>query len=622
MVVKKNIILYGICIFSLVLIIFLLYKDTTVYENFSTAVYYLPPLSPKPFLYKYPLPIPEAPINSSPGPPPAPPPAPPPPEPESAWTILFDDATDPTCNLGISWKRPIMNSYIFGCVNGCTDRYDILDEAKKMCEEDMSCSGITMNGENKWELRTGTEANKSTSNKLSYLHDRVLNSINCSFKYPGKPAILSTTITLPGTNINLPYNIPDIGVFDEDGNFNYAVIFTPNNDSSNGKLTGVKVFTGRNVCFFVDKNIANIGTDLNVTINNTVKRPILDITSTNKDINYYAMAMFVDIYDRLVSFYSYIFENKLPTQGPRYLNKIFTLETAYIEAGGLGNADLNHCCVGPGFFAPSFNSFVDYLKDNTNLPYLHQAIPYEAFRAFTYPRQFTNYFDYRCYNTSDRGKTNPPLSYGEWGWVNQGFVNVTGSLYLSTVRTPTLSFFYMEKGFSPFFNYFEEKLDTYIAGVKSGIYTWLNTMMFNRLIWTGQGDCQATGCSGLDDLYSGLLIRLFKTQGGLIFLKRLIKAVITLGTPRYATTFMDSPNAGDYVDYLTVEKVPSPHNNIWDPRGGEGPKLTCQTAAENYYIAASYGANKDLYDYFKNTLGAPIRDEARAYALKLMSDNP
>lgn len=49
MVVKKNIILYGICIFSLLLIIFLLYKDTAVYENFSTAVYYLPPLSPQAF---------------------------------------------------------------------------------------------------------------------------------------------------------------------------------------------------------------------------------------------------------------------------------------------------------------------------------------------------------------------------------------------------------------------------------------------------------------------------------------------------------------------------------------------------------------------------------------------
>jgi hypothetical protein len=85
---------------------------------------------------------------------------------------------------------------------------------------------------------------------------------------------------------------------------------------------------------------------------------------------------------------------------------------------------------------------------------------------------------------------------------------------------------------------------------------------------------------------------------------------------------MDSQNPGNYVDSITVAKTPSPHNNKWDPRGGEGPKLTCQTAAENYYIAASYGANKDLYDYFKNTLGAPIRDEARAYALKLISDNP
>jgi hypothetical protein len=92
---------------------------------------------------------------------------------------------------------------------------------------------------------------------------------------------------------------------------------------------------------------------------------------------------------------------------------------------------------------------------------------------------------------------------------------------------------------------------------------------------------------------------------------------MALGSPRYATTFMNSPNAANYVDSITVAKAPG-----FNPIGGEGPKLTCQAAAENYYIAASYGATKDLFDYFKNTLGAPIREEARTYALKLIADNP
>ena len=459
----------------------------------------------------------------------------------------------------------------------------------------------------------------------AYFLDRskfTTNSLNCSFNYPNIPS-LSPTVQIPNTNITLPYNIPDIKIFEEDGKFNKAEYFTPNADSSNGKLTGVKIFTGKNVAFFVDKDIANIGGDLDIKVDGIVTRPILNISSNNKDINYYAMAILVDLYDRLVSYLMYVFENKLPQNGYRYLNKPFTLETAYIPAGGLGMPNNGHCCVGPAFFAMSFNSCVAYLKDNTYQPFIHQAIQYEAFRTFTYPSKFTNYLDYRCYDKKDRNKANPPLNYVEWGWVNQGFVNVSGSLYLSTVTNPSLTIYYSGTGFgfNNFFGYFEGQLDTYIKGVSDGIYTWLNTMMFPRLIWTAAGDCMDTGCAGLDDIYSGLLIRLFKTHGGITYFKRFIKAVMKLGEPRYATTLMNDQNAAKYVDSITILKTPSPLYNYWDERGGEGPKLTCQTAVENYYIAASYGAEKDLYDYFKTTLGAPIRDEARTYALELLRNN-
>ena len=588
------------------------------------------PPAPTPPAPTPPAPTPPAPTPPAPTPPAPTPPAPTPPAPLPPPSILtpflFDDATNPPCiteEIPVEWGGILLNTFLPTCTKrGCLE-FSSLDEAKNECANEISCGGLTFNSNSKWELRGSSLAVTSPNNEKSYIFDRskfLMNSILCSFNYPNKPST-SPTIKIPNTNITLPYNIPDIKDFEEGVNFNMAAMFAVNKDSSNGKLTGVKIFTGKNVAFFVDKNIVNIGTDFNVIVNNTITRPILSISSNNKDINYYAMAIFVDIYDRLISFYTYVFDNKIPQYGEKYFNKPFTLETAYIAAGGLGNADLSHCCVGPAYFAMSFNSCVAYLKDNTKLPFIHQAIQYEAFRAFTYPRQFTNYLDYRCYDKNDRKNTNPVTPYGEWGWVNQGFVNVSGALYLSTVTTPSLDFYYIDYGFPAFFSLFEKNLDIYIKGVSDGIYTWLNTMMFPRLIWTGKGDCKETGCSGLDDLYAGLLIRLFKTHGGVVYFKRFIKAIMKLGIPRYATTLMDNENPGKYVDSITVLKTPSPHNNRWDPRGGEGPKLTYQTAAENYYIAASYGANKDLYDYFKITLGAPIRDEARTYALDLIRFN-
>jgi hypothetical protein len=51
-------------------------------------------------------------------------------------------------------------------------------------------------------------------------------------------------------------------------------------------------------------------------------------------------------------------------------------------------------------------------------------------------------------------------------------------------------------------------------------------------------------------------------------------------------------------------------------------KLNAQTAAENFYIASSYAANKDLYNYFNSILGRSIRQEARSYAINLIVNNP
>jgi hypothetical protein len=395
-------------------------------------------------------------------------------------------------------------------------------------------------------------------------------------------------------------------------------MFSLNNDGKT-RVMPVKVFVGKKVAIVVDKNIAAMGSDLNIVdTDGKITYPILNIRSTNKDINYYAMAIVVDILDRIISKFLEMF-GRIPS-GPDYKGVHYRMETAYIDDGGYGSADYSLFLIGPAFFTEVFNSSVNYLKDNTSLPIVSHALPYEAFRQFCFPDQFTTYLDYRLYDIKDRGKSNPTISYWEWGWVNQGFVNCFGSLYLSTVTTPSLSFNYSEIGFPAFFQVFESTLDNYITGVADGMYTWQNTMMYNRLIWTGQGECLETGCAGLDNLYSAILIRLFKTQGGVTYITRLIKAIMKLGRPRYATTLINDAQPSKYVDSFTLEKTPAPGKSTFNTMLDS--KLNMQTAAENYYIASSYGANKDLYTYFTVTLGAPIRQEARTYAINLIANNP
>ena len=127
--------------------------------------------------------------------------------------------------------------------------------------------------------------------------------------------------------------------------------------------------------------------------------------------------------------------------------------------------------------------------------------------------------------------------------------------------------------------------------------------MYSRMIWTKNAD-NPNGAQGLDNLYSGLLIRLWRNYGQYTFLVRFFKA-IQMMTDRNAVTYFNSPNKLNYIDSLSTDI-----NNA---------KLNAQTAAENFYIAATYAASTDLYDYFTGTLQRSIRQEARTYAINLMA---
>ena len=411
---------------------------------------------------------------------------------------------------------------------------------------------------------------------------------------------LSTPSYTPKSEFNLPYNIPDIEIFDD---FNYnSIIITKNNDGVTNIIPNVKVCCGRKISLIIDKN--NVGTDLDVTLSDgSIIQPIFNIQSTNKNKYYYAMAILVDNLDKLVDEFE-LTVGRIPT--PReYKNRPIRVEIGLIDAAGLASHGISGMACGPAFLRDFYNSCITYIEDNTQLPKIDHIFTYELCRNFIFPDQFTPLFDYRLYNIADRNNTTKTLSFWEWGWVNQGFVNVFGGLLTKNI-VPSINFDYAGYNIEQFWNMMERHLDTYINGLNSGIYTWDNAFMYNRMIWSANA-ANPNGAESLDNLYSGILIRLWRNNGNKVFLIRFFKA-IQLMSNRNAYYFLDLENKLYYIDTLSTDTT--------------NAKLNAQTAAENFYIAASYGAKQDLYIYFTVTLRRSIRQEARDYAINLINNNP
>jgi hypothetical protein len=427
-------------------------------------------------------------------------------------------------------------------------------------------------------------------------------SINVNPLTPSGPITPSNLLT-PSESIisseSIPYDIPNIEIFDDT---NYpSIIITKDNNGSTNIIPNVKVCCGRKISLIIDKD--NVGTDLDFTSSNgIVSKPIFSIKTTNKDKYYYAMAILVDNLDKLIDQFE-ITVGRIPIPNP-YRNRPIRIEVAYINAGGLASHGVSGMACGPAFLRYFYDSCITYLEDNTQLPKFEHIFTYELCRNYTFPDQFTPLFDYRLYNLSNRNSNTKTLELLEWGWVNQGFVNVMGGLLTKNIL-PSVNFNYFGYDAEDFWEKMEKHLDTYIEGYNSGIYTWDNTFMYNRMIWTNNED-NPNGSESLDNLYSGLLIRLWKNNGTNNFLKRFYKA-IKLMNDRNAYYFLNRSDKLTYIDNLSTNT-----SNV---------KLNAQTAAENFYIASSYGANKDLYDYFENTLHRSIRIEARSYAINLIVNN-
>lgn len=242
-------------------------------------------------------------------------------------------------------------------------------------------------------------------------------------------------------------------------------------------------------------------------------------------------------------------------------------EIAYIDAGGLAHHGVAGSAIGPGFLAAMYRAAV--ARD----PYLHHVFFYETTRNYIFPEEFTALFDYHAL-------AEPPESTG---WVNQGFVNVLGCLLAPQLPAR--------------FEYFGQDRASFMAGMEAqferyqtGGYTWEDVFCRERLPWDQD--------SSLDNVYSGLLVSLFRAAGG--------------DTGDRGATFLRR--------WFRVA-VPLMLEQRMQPRG----KDDVARARENFYYAACIAADADLTDAFTTAYRWPLPHATRARVgalLALARDRP
>ena len=287
------------------------------------------------------------------------------------------------------------------------------------------------------------------------------------------------------------------------------------------------------------------------------------------------MATAVAGLEKLVSAFDNIV-NRKPATVAAYNGCPVRLECAYLGgAGGLAGHGIYGCANGPAFIVQYINSITDItayhfyqsnfwqLDNPVYLPLYYQHVTgYELCRNYIFPDQFTPVFAYgvcsdprTSLNILNTPNTPININKSSYGWINQSFVNITG-LLLELDMNPAVGFNYTGYSSQWFMNFMMGHIQQYIIGGKS----WENTFLYELLEWTPN--------KSLDNVYSGLLATLWGSYGRTEFLKNWFACL-----PLLQST---------------------------------GTNLDHTIAADNYFIAACYGAKLNLANYFINVLRWPI----------------
>jgi hypothetical protein len=223
-------------------------------------------------------------------------------------------------------------------------------------------------------------------------------------------------------------------------------------------------------------------------------------------------------------------------------------EVAFLS-GAAGLARHGEAGVATG---PAFLKAMVATAASTGRHVLHHAFGYETMRNYVFPEAFTAVFDYRL------AAEGPDC----WGWVNQGFVNVTWCLL--SAQLPDVAFDYYGQDRAAFMDGMQAQAERYCRDAR---LAWADVFMHERLPWD-RG-------SSLDNVYSGLLVLLYRRFGGDAFLRRWFRAIP-----------------------LLLQRCPASKEDF-------------VTARDNFYLAASFAAGVDLAPYFDAELRWPVSAAAR-----------
>ena len=232
-------------------------------------------------------------------------------------------------------------------------------------------------------------------------------------------------------------------------------------------------------------------------------------------------------------------------------------------AAGLAHHGQAGFAVGPAFLEQCVRSRCAGLGP----PLLSHIFCYECCRNYIFPEDFTAVLDYSCVRgaVTQRGALGviDPLCSG---WVNQGLVNVLGVLLTLDDAAEDVRVDYHGQSADQFLAGMEQALDRHICDQS---LSWSDTFMHERLPWAHH--------HSLDNVYSGILVRLWRLHGRSDFLRRFFTLALPL--------------------LLANGRAPA-------------SKLDAEVARENFLLACSVAARLDLAAFFERDLRMPLRAAA------------
>lgn len=278
---------------------------------------------------------------------------------------------------------------------------------------------------------------------------------------------------------------------------------------------------------------------------------VIDGEDSPQDRDAEAMTKIVETFDDIFDAFDSV-TGRSPALNAPLRGKI-RIEVSSSVGGGLANHGSLGVAIGDGFFEGLYNR----VRSGTDT--YDQVFFYEIARNYWMP-DMNPRIDYH---------TSAGLS--DYGWWTVGFNNAM-SIFLPEVIDTVDDMYYFGSGGETFSQGMEANLNTYIAG--EGLYNWDNSWNVPLMPWS-----QSTS---LNDLMTGLLVRLHRDHGGSDFIQRLYEEIPML----------------------------EPLENMSDWQG----------ARNNFYVAASLAADQDLADFFTDELRWELTVEAPLFVPTLLGD--